>query len=177
MPIHFLREYKSAPLYHGTDYHSAYLILQTNMLKANTSNETETHGVSFTRNKNEWYYKFVFVVDQAKLANNHKVAPVYRHGIAGRDLAEERVPYDIRNLNKLLIEVDVRGDTNLRIIRKKLLKMTPENLVTLPSNSILQSYHYLYLAIKLAIKNRIKLGKNLLKVKAMYEEILSAKFN
>lgn len=172
--LKFIRESKSAPLYHGTDYKSAYEILQSNMLKANVSNETETYGVAFTRNKDEWYSKFVFVIDQGKLSHNHKVSPVYRDGIAGRDLAEERVPYDIKNLNKMLIEVDVKGRVNLKIIKKKLLQMVPDDLYTLPSNRILQGYHYLYLAIRLALRHNIKLGKNLQEVKAMYEDILSA---
>lgn len=115
-----IRASKSAPLYHGTTWNNAIKILESNELRANVSNETETYGVSFTRNKEEAYDQVVFVIDQELLSYNYKIEPVYRDGISGRDLAEERVDRTIRNFRKYIISVKLSHRLIVKRIKRGL---------------------------------------------------------
>lgn len=121
--IDILYEYKSSPIYHGTSIKNAYLIVYSNELRGNVSNETETYGVSFTRNKNEAYGSVYIKVDQEKLSYNYKIHPIYRDGIAGRDLAEERVDKTITNIRKYIIEIGLNYDLVVNRIRLSLTEI------------------------------------------------------
>lgn len=117
-----IRASKSAPLYHGTTWMNAIEIIESNELRANVSNETETNGVSFTRNSREAYDQVVFVIDQELLSHNYKISPVYREGIAGLDLAEERVPRTIKNIRKYIIELRWNNPIWFKTLRRQLTR-------------------------------------------------------
>ena len=117
-----IRASKSAPLYHGTTWMNAIEILESNELRANVSNETETNGVSFTRNSREAYDQVVFVIDQESLAYNYRISPLYREGIAGLDLAEERVPRTIKHIRKYIIELRWNNPIWFKTLRRQLTK-------------------------------------------------------
>lgn len=117
-----IRASKSAPLYHGTTWMNAIEILESNELRANVSNETETSGVSFTRNSREAYDQVVFVIDQELLSDNYKISPIYREGIAGLDIAEERVPRTIKNIRKYIIELRWNNPIWFRTLRRQLTR-------------------------------------------------------
>ena len=121
--IDILCEAKSSPIYHGTSIENAYKIVESNELRGNISNETETYGVSFTRNKNEAYGSVYIQVDQEKLSYNYKIHPVYRDGIAGRDLAEERVDRTITNIRKYITEIGFNYSLVVNRIRIDLTKI------------------------------------------------------
>lgn len=115
-----INEAKTAFLYHGTGFREATLILKSNELKANRSNKTETIGVSLTRNPNQAYYSVRLVLDQEKITYNNKISPVYRDGISGRDLAEERLPNNLKNLSRYLVRIDANDPRIVGKIRRKL---------------------------------------------------------
>lgn len=112
---------KSAPLYHGTSWENAVQILETNELRGNVSNETETYGISFTRNRDSAYDAVGLVIDQEKLSYNYKIAPVYRDGISGLDLAEERVDRTIKNIRQYIIKLQFNNPVYLKSLRRTLI--------------------------------------------------------
>lgn len=112
---------KSAPLYHGTSYKNAISIIESNELRANISNETETLGISFTRNKDSAYDKVAIVIDQEMLTYNYKIDPVYREGISGLDLAEERVPRTIHNIRRYITELRMNNPFDLKTLRRTIV--------------------------------------------------------
>lgn len=164
-------EAKSAPLYHGTGYKEAYEILKSNELRANISNETETYGVSLTRNKDAAYSDVSIVLDQERLNYDYKVKPVYRDGIMGLDLAEERVPKTISNVSKYIIELqwNDRGARNsqLHILRGDMVRnFDDENFLDKPKikrrsggHEVTNYCYWLDKLITLANKKGIKLDK------------------
>lgn len=114
------------PLYHGTTLTNAIKILESNELRANISNETETYGLSTTRNKLEAYDSVAFVLNKDKLQTQFKVKPVYREGIAGLDLAEERIDRTVKPLNKYCEQImwndTSKSNIKLRVLRRKLVE-------------------------------------------------------
>lgn len=113
---------RSAPLYHGTSFENAISIIETNELRGNVSNETESYGVSTTRSKNEAYSHVAIILDQEKLSYNYKIHPVYRDGIAGKDLAEERLDRTIKNIRKYILGLQFNNPTYLKSIRRILIE-------------------------------------------------------
>ena len=164
-------EAKSAPLYHGTGYKEAYEILKSDELRANISNETETYGVSLTRNKDAAYGDVSIVLDQERLNYDYKVKPVYRDGIMGLDLAEERVPKTIYNVSKYIIELqwNDKGARNsqLHILRGDMVRnFNDENFLDKPKivrrsggHEVTNYCYWLDKLITLANKKGIKLDK------------------
>ena len=114
---------KSAPIYHGTTVENAIDILESNELRANISNETETYGVSFTRIHDSAYGQVSLVIDQEKLSYNYKISPVYRDGISGLDLAEERVPKTIKNIRNYILEIVSNDTSQSQITLKHIRRM------------------------------------------------------
>lgn len=156
-----IRASKSAPLYHGTTWKNAVEILESNELRANISNETETNGVSFTRNSREAYDQVVFVIDQESLTYNYKISPIYREGIAGLDLAEERVTRTIKNIRKYIIELRWNNPIWLKTLRRQLTReFDNTDLLSQPSKG--PDFNLAYEVNKLietAHKYNIKLDK------------------
>lgn len=165
----YIRAAKSTHLYHGTTWKNAIAILETNELRANVSNETETYGVSFTRNKREAYDSVCFVVDQLLLSYNYKIEPVYRDGIAGRDLAEERVDRTIKNFRKYIIEARVNDPFTVRILRKKLSKSSDPALLTDPNLNRWNEVYWVNKFIETADKYNIHLDNDFEKCREMIQ--------
>ena len=78
--------------------------------------------MSFTRNSREAYDQVVFVIDQELLSHNYKISPVYREGVAGLDLAEERVPRTIKNIRKYIIELRWNNPIWFKTLRRQLTR-------------------------------------------------------
>jgi hypothetical protein len=101
-------------------------ILQSNELRGNVSNETETYGVSTTRNKNSAYDTVRLALDKDKLKENYSVKPVYRESVFGRDLAEERIDKTVKNVDKYIREIqwndDSRSNFQLMFLRRRLVE-------------------------------------------------------
>lgn len=108
----------SYPLYHGTSPKSMVQILDTNELRANISNETETNRVSFTRNSRESYGSVDLVVDRYEILHNYHVEPVYRDGIAGRDLAEESCNRTIRDIRRYIKQIRLTNPFTLKYLKR-----------------------------------------------------------
>ena len=108
------------PIYHGTDLRALAEILRTNELRANQSNETETYSVSFTRNPRESYGDCDIVLDRYELQHNYHLEPVYRDGIAGLDLAEERGNRTIRPIRKYIKQLRLTNPMLPRFVKKQL---------------------------------------------------------
>ena len=167
----YIRASKSAPLYHGTTWKSAIEILESNELRANVSNETETYGVSFTRNPREAYDSVCFVVDQLLLSYNYKIEPVYRDGIAGLDLAEERVDRTIKNFRKYIIEVRINDPFALRILRKRLLKYDDLRILTNPKfPDRFNEVYWIHQFIETAEKYQVPMDSQFQKAKQLIQE-------
>ena len=120
------RNGKYTPVYHGTTYESALAILQSNELRGNVSNETETYGVSTTRNKHSAYDTVRLALDKDKLKENYSVKPVYRESVFGRDLAEERIDKTVKNVDRYIREIqwndDSRSNIHLMFLRRRLVE-------------------------------------------------------
>lgn len=108
------------PIYHGTDLRALAEILRSNELRANQSNETETYGVSFTRNPRESYGDCDIVLDRYELQHNYHLEPVYRDGIAGLDLAEERGNKTISPIRKYIKQLRLTNLMLPRFVQKQL---------------------------------------------------------
>ena len=108
------------PIYHGTTLDSLVSILKSNELRANQSNETETYGISFTRNPRESYGSAAIVFDRYELQHNYHLEPVYRDGIAGLDLAEERCNRTIRPVRNHIKQLRLTNPFLIRILKKQL---------------------------------------------------------
>lgn len=114
------------PLYHGTTYENAIKILESDELRGNISNETETYGVSTTRNKSTAYDTVRIVLDKEALRRNYSVKPIYRESVFGRDLAEERIDRTVGNVSRYVREIqwndDSKSNMRIRILRRKLVE-------------------------------------------------------
>ena len=115
------------PLYHGTTYENALAILQSDELRAGVSNETETYGVSTTRNKDSAYDQISLVLDRDALRQNYSVKPIYRESIFGLDLAEERINRTISNVSRYIKELRWNDDSKSNIHLKHLRRQLVEN--------------------------------------------------
>lgn len=157
------------------------MIILSDTLYANQSNETETMGVSFTRNKNEAYSDIYLKIDQEKLSHNYKIHPVYRDGIAGRDLAEERVDKTIKNISKYIIEVGMSNYFYLRYFDRMLKKNSGNPDYVLKNDDKYpdswkhqsSSLYYYNKLIQACYENNIKIDDNLKHVKNSIDEFLS----
>lgn len=102
-------------LYHSTDIEHAIQILESNTLKAISSDyEKEDHvpSISFTRDKNFLPVDVLtvqFVLDRKKLTNNYKIELIddFKNTKLKRKQSEEYITRNITNLNKYIIEVRV----------------------------------------------------------------------
>jgi len=77
-----INEGRDAPLYHGTGFSNAIEIIKHDEIKARTNHAdrfgTVVTGVSLSRSQ-EISFDFgqvIFVIDQRKLAQNHKLVPI-----------------------------------------------------------------------------------------------------
>lgn len=117
---------KYTPLYHGTTFESMVNILKSNELRGNVSNETETYGVSTTRNKATAYDQVRLVLDKELLQETYKVHPVYRESVFGRDLAEERLDKTVTDLSKYVRQIqwndDSKSNMKIQILRRRLVE-------------------------------------------------------
>lgn len=168
------------PLYHGTNEHNLLEILESNELRAGISNETETYGVSFTRNSRESYGSVDIVVDRYELMNNYHLEPIYRDGIAGRDLAEERCNRTIKDIRKYIKQVRVTSPFTLRYL-KRIAPKYGRLLVDsdkLPADGkrrspIINEYYYLYSVIELCRQYNISMNPELIKVSNILDDIVA----
>lgn len=162
---HRILEARTEPLYHGTGFREACEILESNELRANISNETETYGVSLTRNKDAAYYAIRFKIDHEKLIQNYKVKPVYRDGIRGRDLAEERVDRTIKNFRRYILEIQLNNPMDIKVIRSKLVRYFDDvdfiKKERIPGKPTTNPAHYTDLLISLSRKYSIPIDKDL----------------
>lgn len=156
----------SYPLYHGTSPKSMVQILETNELRANVSNETETNRISFTRNSRESYDEVDLVVDRYELSHNYHIEPVYREGIAGRDLAEESCDRTITNIRKYIKQIRLTNPFTLKYL-KRIKDKYRSKLITDPyfvkeyrnsSQTIPNDYYWLYKLVELCNKYNIKMN-------------------
>lgn len=134
-----IRKKNYTPLYHGTTWKNALDILESNELRANVSNETETYGVSTTRNKDTAYDNVRIALDKDKLRERYKVEPTYRESIFGRDLAEERIDRTITDVDKYIRQIqwndDSKSNMQMRILRRRLVEhFNDVNYTSTPSN-------------------------------------------
>lgn len=121
-----IREKNYTPIYHGTTFKNALGILESNELRGNVSNETETYGVSTTRNKDTAYDTVRIVLDKDKVRERYKVEPIYRESIFGRDLAEERIDRTIENVDRYIKQIqwndDSKSNMKMKILRRQLVE-------------------------------------------------------
>lgn len=115
-------------IYHGTDIKALCEIIESNELRAGISNETETYGISFTRNPRESYGSVDLVVDRYELMQNYHLEPVYRDGIAGLDLAEERCNRTIKNIRKYLKQVRLTNRVHVKHVARLLRQQGVDTL-------------------------------------------------
>lgn len=125
---------KTSPLYHGTTFENAISIIETNELRGNVSNETETYGVSLTRNKDSAYDEVALILDQEKLSYNYKISPIYREGISGRDLAEERITRTITNIRSYLLGLQWNNRIYVKSIRRMLVDNFEDESILEPAS-------------------------------------------
>lgn len=114
------------PVYHGTTFKNALAILESDELKGNISNETETYGVSTTRNKDTAYDTVRLEMNKEALQYNYRVEPIYRESVFGKDLAEERINRSVTNVSRYIKSVqwndDSKSNMKMRILRRKLVE-------------------------------------------------------
>lgn len=172
---------KSAPLYHGTSWENAVNIIESNELRGNVSNETETYGVSFTRNKNSAYSSVALIIDQEKLSYNYKIDPIYRDGISGLDLAEERVPVTIKNIRKYLIGIQFNNPIYLKSIRRIIVDHFYDDidLLTTPrfSTTKLNMVYSVYSVLQCAHKYNIPVDKYFQEAEKYIQMYVDGKFD
>lgn len=171
---------KSAPLYHGTTWKNAVNIIESNELRANISNETETYGVSFTRNMDSAYDQVSLVIDQERLSYNYKIDPVYRDGISGLDLAEERVPRTIKNIRNYILYLKFNNPVYLKYIRRIIVEHFDEDDLLEKerfSNRKLNMVHSCYQVLQVAHKYNIEVDKLFKEVEAYIDMYIDRKFD
>lgn len=121
-----LKDKSYTPLYHGTTFKNAVAIIKSNVLKGNVSNETESFGVSTTRNQDSAYDDVALVLSKEALEQDYSIKPVYRESIMGRDLAEERLTKHIKNVDRYIKKLawnDTSArNTKLHILRRELVQ-------------------------------------------------------
>lgn len=167
------------PIYHGTDPKYLVQILETNELRANVSNETETNGVSFTRNSKESYGSVDMVVDRYELACNYHLEPLYRDGVAGLDLAEERCNRTIKNIRKYIKQVRLTNPFTLRFLNKIKDKygkqlISDEYLLKRYSHTtqkVPNEYYWLYKLVNLCSKYNIDMNSELKRVGEILDQL------
>lgn len=137
--VGYVRQARTAPLYHGTTLNKALSIIQMSELKGNLHthpNEWDVYkqsGVSLTRDK--WFVdrwaEVIFVIDQDKLSRRHQIIPRdfshmvpddYDGEVSHREESEEFVPGSIPNLDRYLISIQFSSYG-----LKQLSKVNPEN--------------------------------------------------
>jgi hypothetical protein len=150
----YLIEGRDAPLYHGTDFHSAALIIQTNKMKAtNRHYDGKGNAVSMTRNM-KYAFRFplwagdayddndvvVFELDQRKLAQRYKIVSFAFDIGTGRSMArgpnemsefEERVYSNIANINNFITKIYVK---DFKAMKKDLERQAPDGYIPLLNN-------------------------------------------
>jgi len=137
-----LNENNRADIYHSTPYYHAISILQTNIMRAETShkiNGKKVYGCSFTRDLNfakNWGFRsnlpIIFDVDFNKLNQNYKITPInyfnqsipndkesaiLRQGAEAE--AEEFVIGKISNFNNYLKEILITKLTHIALLDLK----------------------------------------------------------
>ena len=152
------------PLYHGTTFKSMLAILESNELRGGVSNETETFGVSTTRNKDSAYNEVSLVLDKEKLHERYKIKPVYRESIFGKDLAEERLFKDIKNVSDYIRMIrwndDSKSNIKLQLLRRRLVENFNNPNYTNVSSKFNDAYYIKKIA-QVAKQRGIKLDKRM----------------
>ena len=137
--IDLFEKLTSPELYHVMEIEKAKNVFKNNMLKASWEHDIQgkkTKGTSFSRNKKFWFHDYAVVkitIDRNKLKANHKIFPLdaeltfsksYGSTAAVRDrvinnatsvMAEEFVPGDIKQLNRVVTHVEIRFKPNHKL--------------------------------------------------------------
>lgn len=115
----FIAEGRDAPIYHTSTLSDAAKIIKTNVLKMGNNG-----SISFTREIRhaEWFNDVIFVLNQAKLAQNYKLIPIWdkkpeligqpktpMHMWKGSNEFEERIHgRDITDFDKYIVSILVK---------------------------------------------------------------------
>lgn len=133
--LRVILEGRDAPLYHGTTFLGAYLILSTNVIKSNKADFEK--AVSFTRDKNVKYGSVTLTIDQKALSSNYKIRPFSRSVADDKSdsLSEERVTQDIKNARRYITGISMTSDLKYRVAKKQIAKSTGQDLIDPNSKS------------------------------------------